>query len=67
VALEYAVTLHPCAILPPHGSGHVEHAAFARLQLVAFVPPPLPRHDQVDDPPHDPATFDAEVPALQEY
>jgi hypothetical protein len=41
--------------------------AFALEQPTAFVHPPLQRHDQVDDPPQDPATLDDEVPAEQAY
>jgi hypothetical protein len=43
------------------------HGAFAILQLTSSVPPPAPRHDQVDDPPQDPATFADEVPTEQAY
>ena len=35
------------------------------VQLVSFEPPPDPRQVQVDDPPHDPATFAVSVPVVQ--
>jgi hypothetical protein len=40
-------------------------AAFARVQVTSFVPPLAPRHDQVDDPPQDPAIFALVVPSKQ--
>jgi hypothetical protein len=45
----------------------IGHGAFAILQLVSSDPPPAPRHDQVDDPPHEPGRFIALVPTEQAY
>ena len=35
------------------------------LQVRSSVPPPEPRHNQVDDPPQEPARFPELVPAVQ--
>ena len=35
------------------------------VQLRSSEPQAIPRHDQVDDPPHDPAIFAVLVPAVQ--
>jgi hypothetical protein len=43
----------------------IGHGAFARVQLMSLVPPFAPRHDQVDDPPQDPATVPDAVPRAQ--
>ncbi len=51
---------------PPHDP-LIEHAAFAFEQLKVLVHPPLQRQAQVDDPPHEPATLEDEVPAEQAY
>jgi hypothetical protein len=45
----------------------IEQGALVLLHPVAFVPPPDPRQVQVDEPPHEPATLDADVPAEQAY
>lgn len=45
---------------------YATHAAFA-LEHEAFVPPLAPAHVQVDDPPHDPATLEVDVPTEHAY
>lgn len=43
------------------------HGGLSLVQLVASVPPSVPRHDQVDEPPpQDPSTFADGIPLLQE-
>jgi hypothetical protein len=51
---------------PPHDP-FTEQAAFAFEQLKVLVPPPLPRHAQVEFHPQEPATLEDEVPAEQAY
>ena len=43
----------------------MEQGAFGLVQVRSFVPPPEPRHDQVDEPPQEPATVHDAVPAEQ--
>ena len=40
-------------------------AALDLVQVRSSDPPPAPRHDQVDDPPQEPATLEKEVPVTQ--
>lgn len=42
------------------------HRALDLVQVRSSTPPPEPRHDQVDDPPHEPAIFPELVPVAQE-
>jgi hypothetical protein len=43
----------------------ITQAGLGLVQLRSSDPPPAPRHDQVDDPPQDPAILENEVPVVQ--
>ena len=43
----------------------IGHGELGLVQVRSSVPPFVPRHNQVDDPPHDPARFPELVPVAQ--
>jgi hypothetical protein len=71
------VACHPVCSVQVRVWFHPEHAdhtvteagtgqaALALLQVRSLDPPPTPRHDQVADPPHEPARLPELVPVVQ--